>query len=181
MRYEPLDDGQFALISNQIDSNFLFFAPILQNPFSNYQHLVSRENWMRIFANAQCSQEANLYIKKIKIFIIVYLKKLFFYLNKKKTKHSPLVYVSDTSAASLCFSIAAFFSKSPWYATFDMCIVFCFIRNVSGSSATFLHPECRICCKSTQLVFPSLSILCIHQQLCTIAYYWFSPNSLQRA
>lgn len=64
MRYEPLDDGQFALISNQIDSNFLFLAPILQNPFSNYQHLVSRENWMRIFANAQCSQEANLYIKK---------------------------------------------------------------------------------------------------------------------
>lgn len=49
---------------------------------------------------------------------------------------SPLL--SATSATSRCFSMAAFFSRSPWYATFEIIFEFCLIRSVSGSSATWI-------------------------------------------
>lgn len=53
--------------------------------------------------------------------------------------------LSETSADPRCFSMAAFFSRSPWYATFDMCFVFCLMRNVSGSSATCRHMNEEAC------------------------------------
>lgn len=50
------------------------------------------------------------------------------------TIHVPLL--STISLVSRCRSIIAFFARSPWYATFEIFRVFCFNRNVSGSSAT---------------------------------------------
>lgn len=52
---------------------------------------------------------------------------------------SPLL--SATSATSRCFSMAAFFARSPWYATFEIIFEFCLIRSVSGSSATWNLPS----------------------------------------
>lgn len=62
---------------------------------------------------------------------------------KERGRYSLLL--SETSADPRCFSMAAFFSRSPWYATFDMCFVFCLMRNVSGSSATCRHMNEEAC------------------------------------
>lgn len=45
--------------------------------------------------------------------------------------------ISPFSLICLCFSICAFFSKSPWYATLLIILVLALILRVSGSSATW--------------------------------------------
>lgn len=53
------------------------------------------------------------------------------------TSIKPLPLLSTISVSSRCLSIAAFFWISPWYAALEIFFVFCLIRSVSGSSATY--------------------------------------------
>lgn len=64
---------------------------------------------------------------------------------KKTALRHFLPRLSTISVSSRCFSMFAFFWMSPWYATLEMFLVFCLIRNVSGSSAICTEVKKRSC------------------------------------